>query len=316
MAVNNDYRTDEDLLKLALDAEQEMLEKVESVGKGWNSGLIISGPPGTGKSHTVKALLTSMPGLKHVSDVVTEQDDDKDSPTYKKWFEVSRTIKDGPLVRKNKYAPWSLTRDLWRNKEPGNIVIIDDNDLALQQLDFVSLLMNATEQEATREIHYAIRKTIDLACENVPDVFDYEGGIVVLTNYNMQNTPKQGEQGYQKYHERWKAMISRLAGNYVDMNLDARSLLVFLEHRIRETKQLVDSDLFDKKYQTRGISEQEVEDIFRFVRQIMSQNGLVQPLDLRVYNSIAEYIIRTNGDKKAWKEMTRRNLVKKGQTIE
>jgi hypothetical protein len=313
---NLSMKSDKALLKIALDQEQEMLEKVEAVGKGWNPGLIISGPPGTGKSHTTRARLTVMKGLEHVEDVFTEQDLDKDSPTYKQWFEKGRTVKPGPLVRKSRYAPWSLVRDLWRNRKEGNIVIIDDNDIALMDLNFCGILMSATEQEAQREVHYNARKIVELECEQVPDMFDYDGGIIILTNYNMANPPKEGTTGFKKYHERWRAMVSRMAGSYIDMNLDPRSLLVFLEHRIRETKQLVDADFFEKTYKVRGISEDQQEEVFSFVRDLASEDVLSQQLDLRVYNTIAGYVIRCDGKSKAWKEMVRRNLVKKGVRID
>ena len=106
--VNLSLKSDKALLQIALDQEQEMLEKVEAVGKGWNSGLIISGPPGTGKSFTVKQMLTQMPNLQHTQDVFTEKVDNE-------WRETSRIVKAGPLVRKSRYAPWSLVRDLYRN---------------------------------------------------------------------------------------------------------------------------------------------------------------------------------------------------------
>ena len=311
-----DMMSDKQLLQVALDAEQEMLEKVEAVGKGWSAGLIISGPPGTGKSHTVKSLLTSMPGLEHTADVHTEQDLDKDSSTYKQWDETGRTVLPGPLVRKSKYAPWSLIRDTWRNRNPGNILVIDDNDIALMDLNFCSILMAATEQEARREIDYNARKIVELECEGVPDKFEYDGGIIMLTNYNMMNPPKEGSKGFKKYHERWRAMVSRLAGSYVDMNLPGRSLLVFLEHRIRETKQLTNSAYLQKTYQSQGITEDQQEELFDFVRGLVSEDSLIQQLDLRVYNAIGSYVIRSEGKSKVWKEMTRRNLVKKGTNVD
>ena len=313
---NLDMMSDQKLLQIALDAEQEMLEKVDAVGKGWSSGLIISGPPGTGKSHTVKSLLTATPGLEHTADVFTEQDLDKDSPTYKQWHETGRTVLPGPLVRKSRYAPWSLVRDLWRNRHEGNILVIDDNDIALMDLNFCGILMAATEQEAQREVHYTAKKILELECEGVPDMFDYDGGIIMLTNYNMMNPPKEGQQGFKKYHERWRAMVSRLAGSYVDMNLEGRSLLVFLEHRIRETKQLVDSAFLQKTYKADGITEDQQEEVFEFVRELVSEDVLTQQLDLRVYNTIAGYVIRADGKAKGWKEMTRRNLVKKGTKVD
>lgn len=309
-------KSDQALLKIALDAEQEMLEKVQAVGEGYSAGLIISGPPGVGKSKTVKELLKSMNGLEHVEDVFTEQDTDKSSPTYKQWFETKRIVKPGPLTRKSKYAPWSLVRDLWRNRNPGNITVIDDNDIALMDLNFTGIIMSATEQEAEREVHYTTKKILELECEGVPDMFSYEGGIIVLTNYNMRDCPREGDDGFKKYHERWRAMVSRNAGQYVDMNMDDRTLLVFLEHRIRETEMLLDSDYLEKTHKSRGISEAQQQSVFDFVRELVSEDQLVQDLDLRVYNAIAGYVIRAEGNQKQWKEMTRRNLVKRGERVE
>lgn len=312
---NTAMMSDARLLQLALNAEQEMLEKVEAVGKGWNSGLIISGPPGVGKTNTVTNFLRAMPGLSHTEDVITEQDLDKSSATYKQWFEVSRIVKPGPLLRKSRYAPWSLVRDLWRNREPGQITMIDDNDLALQDLNFVSIIMSATEQEAEREVHYTAKKLLELECEGVPDKFVYEGGIIILTNYNMRNVPKEGQKGYQKYHNRWAALASRSAGSYMDMNMDDRTLLVFLEHRIRSTKQLIDSNFFRKTYKVDGITADQQEEVFDHVRDIMAANALVQPLDLRVYNAIAACIIRHDGNAKAWKAQVARDLLKRGAVV-
>jgi len=309
-------KSDQALLKIALDAEQEMLEKVQAVGEGYSAGLIVSGPPGVGKSKTVRELLKAMPGLEHVEDVFTEQDADKSSPTYKQWYETGRIVKPGPLTRKSKYAPWSLVRDLWRNRNPGNIVVIDDNDIALMDLNFTGIVMSATEQEADREVHYTAKKIQELECEGVPDMFGYEGGIIVLTNYNMRDCPREGDDGFKKYHERWRAMVSRNAGQYVDMNMDERTLLVFLEHRIRETNMLLDSDYLEKTHKCRGISEAQQDSIFEFVRELVSEDQMVQDLDLRVYNAIAGYVIRAEGKSKIWKEMTRRNLVKRGQKVE
>ena len=309
-------KSDESLLKMALDAETEMLEKVQAVGEGYSAGLIISGPPGVGKSKTVKELLKAMYGLEHTEDVFTQQDTDKDSPTYKEWFETNRIIKPGPLTRKSRYAPWSLVRDLWRNRNPGNITVIDDNDVALMDLNFCGIIMSATEMDADREVHYTAKKIQELECEGVPDMFNYEGGIVILTNYDMRNSPREGEEGFKKYHERWRAMVSRNAGQYVDMNMDDRTLLVFLEHRIRETEMLLDSDYLEKTHKTRGITEAQQQTVFEFVRELVSEDQLVQDIDLRVYNAIAGYVIRADGKTKEWKEMTRRNLVKRGERVE
>lgn len=313
---NLEYASDKKLLQVALDAEQEMLEKAEAVGKGWANGLIISGPPGTGKSHTIKKLLSSTPGLNHTSEVFTEQDNDKDSPTYKQWFETSRTTGDGPLIRKSRYAPWSLVRDLWRNKNPENKLVIDDNDIALMDLNFCGILMSATEQEPDREIDYTARKIPELQCENVPDKFEYNGGVIMLTNYNMKNTPKQGQQGFKKYHERWKAMVSRLSGQYVDLQMhNPRVLLAFLEHRVKETEMLLNGKYLTQRY-GQGITEAQQDELFSLIRYVMEEDHLDQELDLRVYNAAAEYIIRTDGETSKWKDMFRRNLCKRGETID
>lgn len=307
---NLDYVSDKKLLQIALDAEQEMLEKVEAVAKGWANGLIISGPPGTGKSHTVRAFLKSFKGLNHVSDVITEQGADK------KWSEIDRIVGDGPLIRKSRYAPWSLVRDLWRNRNKENKLVIDDNDIALMDLNFCSVLMSATEQEAHREIDYTAKKIIELQCEGVPDKFEYCGGVIMLTNYNMKNPPKQGTQGFKKYHERWSAMVSRTAGSYIDLQMhNPRVLLAFLEHRVRETQMLLNGEYLTARYGT-GITESQQEELFAVIRQTMANDALDQDLDLRVYNAAAEYIIRTDGDVREWKSMFNRNLCKRGEGID
>lgn len=307
--------SDQRLLQIALDSEMEMIEKIQAVGKGQAGGLIISGPPGVGKTFTTRHTLQQTPGLNHVEDVVSEQDLDKSSPTYKKWFEVDRVVGPGPLLRKSSYSSWSLVRDLWRNRNAGNIIMIDDNDIALRDLNFCSVIMSATEQEADREVHYTLKRIKELECENVPNKFAYEGGIIMLTNFNMLNPPKTDEPGHKTYHERWRAMVSRLAGSYIDMNLEDRALIVFLEHKMRVTNQLIDSDFLEKRFGARGITLDQQEELFDFVRDLVQNDALKQTLDLRVYNSVASFVILAEGRTREWKARTLRDLCKKGVTI-
>jgi adenylate kinase family enzyme len=316
MVKNLSLKSDKQLLDIALDAEREMFEKLEAVGKGKSAGLIISGPPGSGKSYTSEQFLIGLPGLSHIEDVKFERDIDKDSPTFKQWIETERIKKTGPLVRKSRYASWSLVRDLYRNRNSGNIIIIDDNDIALQDLDFVGLIMAATEQNAVRKIDYNLKAIEELRMEQVPNKFEYDGGIIILTNYNMRDVPKQGEKGAKKYHERWRALISRLGGQYIDLELsNARALMIFLEHRIRTTGQITKSAWLKKYYGTFGISKLQQEEVFDFVRLIMEKEALVHDLDLRVYNQIAGYVITYGGNNKKWKDRTVRDLCHKGTVL-
>ena len=201
---NLQFRSDKNLLSVALDAEREMYEKLEEVAKGRSAGLIISGPPGSGKSYSSEEYLKGMPGLEHIEDVIFEKDTDKDSPTFKEYIEVGKIKKAGPLVRKSRYSPWSLTRDFWRNPKSNNILMIDDNDIALQDLDFVGLIMSATEQNAVRTIDYNLKMMKELAMEGVTAKFDYDGGVVILTNYNMRDVPREGAKGYKPiYSDPW-----------------------------------------------------------------------------------------------------------------
>jgi len=311
MAMMSDHR----LLQIALDAELEMIEKVEAVGKGQVGGLIISGPPGVGKTFTTRKVLTNMPGLTHVEDVTSEQDLDKSSPTYKQWFETNRVVGNGPLLRKSTYSNWSLVRDLWRNRNPGNIIMIDDNDAALRDLTFCATIMSATEQEVDREVHYTLKMNKELECEHIKNKFAYEGGIIMLTNYDMLNPKKFDEPGHKTYHERWRALVSRLAGSYIDMNLEDRALIVFLEHKVRISKQITDSNYLQKSFGSRGVTEDEQTELFDFVRDMVQANALKQTLDLRVYNAIAGNVILAEGKAKVWKAKTLRDLGIKGVTV-
>jgi hypothetical protein len=316
MSTNLQYRSDKNLLSVALDAEREMYEKLAEVGKGKAAGLIISGPPGSGKSFSSEEYLSGLPGLEHIEDIKFEKDLDKDSPTFKQWFEVERIKKIGPLVRKSRYSSWSLTRDLWRNHKSNNIIMIDDNDIALQDIDFVGLIMSATEMNAKRTIDYNLKMVEELRMEGVTAKFDYDGGIVILTNYNMRDLPREGDKGYRKYYERWRALTSRLGGQYVDLRLDdPRALMIFLEHRIRTTGQLTKSKWLKRNFGTDGISKDEQEEVFDFVRLLMEKQALVQDLDLRVYNKIASYVITYPKKPKQWQARTVRDLCHRGISI-
>lgn len=307
--------SDARLLRIALDAETEMIEKVEAVGRGHAAGLIISGPPGVGKTATTRSTLTKMPGLAHIEDVKTQQDMDRNSPTYKQWFEVDRIVDTGPLLRKSTYSTWSLVRDLWRNRNTGNILMIDDNDAALQNITFCNVIMSATEQEANRQVHYTLKQLKELEAEAVPTKFDYDGGIIMLTNYNMLNVPRAGEAGFKSYHEKWRAITSRLSGSYVDMNLDGRALIVYLEHKVRSIKFLENSELFQKNFQVPGITADQVEEVCDLIRDMVQANALKQDLDLRTYNAVAANVIISDGNSKVWRAKTIRDLCIKGANV-
>ena len=154
----SDARTDQEII-------QEMSEKFEAInlltnaigcGKSIRS-LVVSGSPGTGKSfsvfHELKELKKINPDLKFIF--------------------LSGTI-----------SPIKLYITLWENSEKNNIIVLDDCDAVVEDMEALNMIKAATDTKKIRTIHYNKKSTF-LEENGIPNLFDYNGGIIYLSNINF-----------------------------------------------------------------------------------------------------------------------------------
>ena len=115
--------SDQDILDIVLDAEQQMQEALEDVLAGLINPLIIKGPPGVGKTESVK-IATRQAGIKStdlLSSVFSKHSDDDikaGMSTYP--YRCDHIVKvNGALIRGSDYSKWALAADLYANKDSG-----------------------------------------------------------------------------------------------------------------------------------------------------------------------------------------------------
>jgi len=141
-----------------------MLENlVGAAKKGMIKSLIISGPPGVGKSHGVERKLSKHNILSTLSEK-----------------EVPYTIIKGAM------SPIGLYKALYKYKDAGKICVFDDCDTIFEDTLMLNILKAALDSKAKRTICWNTESRV-LDREGIPDRFDFQASAIFLTNIDFES---------------------------------------------------------------------------------------------------------------------------------
>ena len=151
-------------------------------------GMVVTGPPGVGKSFGVEAVL-------------------KDAGIMKK---LSNDSLRRFGVEKRAATPIGLYQLLYDYSADGSVLVLDDCDSVLYDELSLNLLKAALDSGKKRTLSWRSESRA-LANNGVPDQFDFKGSIIFITNVKFERT-----RGKLKDH--LDAIMSRC--HYLDLTLD------------------------------------------------------------------------------------------------
>jgi hypothetical protein len=166
-------------------------QMTDAVANGTVRGLIVSGPPGVGKSFGVETIL-----------------DEYDSMT-KLSGQPPRTE-----VVKGSMTPIGLYQTLYNNSNAGDILVFDDCDSILFDEVCLNMLKAVLDSGKKRTISWKAESQA-LRREGIPDRFEFKGGCIFITNVNFENVRSK------KIKDHLEALMSRC--HYIDLGLDTTS---------------------------------------------------------------------------------------------
>ena len=211
--------TDEQAMNRIAERFKILDEMTEATIDGVVRGMVVSGPPGVGKTFGVEQVL------------------EKDS--------IFDMMADKPLRHtfvKGTMSAIGLYSTLYKYSDPKNIVILDDCDSILFNEDALNILKAALDSGKKRKISWNSDSHF-LRREGVPDTFEFKGSVIFITNLKFDNVRAT------KIKDHLEAILSRC--HYLDLTMDTA------RDKILRIKQIArDGGLFDTKGLTK---EQEVE---------------------------------------------------------
>jgi len=205
--VNKDLskETDEQILD-RLRARFEILDDMtRAVKSGKVRAMIVTGPPGVGKSHGVETVLS-----KH--DVFATVAQDEKLKKYE--------------VVKGAMSALGLYSKLYHYKDAKNILVFDDCDSVLLDDLSLNILKAALDTSSKRMIHWNTDSHL-LRREGVPDSFEFKGGAIFITNIKFDHVKSK------KLRDHLEALESRC--HYLDLTIDTeREKILRIEQVVAE----------------------------------------------------------------------------------
>lgn len=220
-------QTDEERIKEIQERFDILNEMTEAAIDGTVRGMIVSGPPGVGKSY----------GVEHVLEEHNMFD----------------RLGDRPLkyeVVKGAMTPIGLYCLLYKNADAGRVLVLDDCDGILFDELALNLLKGALDSGNKRKINWNA-DSHKLRNEGVPDTFEFKGSVIFITNLKFDNMIQGGRLGKIKDH--LEAILSRC--HYLDLTLDT------MRDKMLRIKQIVRDGMLEKY----KFSEDEKQIIIKFI---------------------------------------------------
>ena len=183
-----------------------MLDKiVDACARNVVRGLVVSGPPGIGKSFGVEKQLEAANMFRKLQG--------KD-PKYE-------VISGG-------VSSIGLYQKLYYNRSPEQVLVFDDCDGVLFDEESLNLLKAALNSGDKRRICWN-KESRTLAVEDIPEQFDFEASIIFLSNIDFERTINKGS----RVAAHLEAIMSRC--HYLDLEIGSlRDKLLRIRQIVRD----------------------------------------------------------------------------------
>ena len=187
--------------------------------KGDVRAMIVSGPPGVGKSYGVEQVLDRYGVVSTLANA---------KPKYE--------------IVKGAMSPIGLYCKLFNYSDADNVLVFDDCDSILLDDLSLNILKAALDSKRVRRICWNTDSHM-LRREGVPDAFEFKGSVIFITNIKFDNVKSK------KLRDHLEALESRC--HYIDLTIDT------IREKILRIKQIVTDGML-KEYALPTETEQSI----------------------------------------------------------
>lgn len=180
--------TDEEILARLNERFQILEDMTLAVKRGSVRSMIVSGPPGTGKSHGVEQVLS--------------RDD---------LFNTLAQRRPRYEIVKGATSSVGLYAKLFEYAAPGHVLVFDDCDTILMEEESLNTLKGALDSGERRYISWNKDSRL-LRAQGVPDRFEFSGSVIFITNIKFDFVRSR------RLRDHLMALESR--SHYIDLQMD------------------------------------------------------------------------------------------------
>ena len=182
------HESDEQIVERLRSRFQVLQDMTQAVKAGTVRAMIVTGPPGVGKSFGVE-------------EVLSRQD----------LFNTLGNKKPKYEIVKGAMSAIGLYSKLYEFSERGNVIVFDDCDSVLLDDLSLNILKAALDSSKKRTISWNTDSRM-LRQEGVPDKFEFKAGAIFITNIKFENVRSK------KLQDHLAALESRC--HYIDLQMD------------------------------------------------------------------------------------------------
>ena len=248
--VKKSTETEPDAIARIKERFDILTQMVEATQEGVVRAMIVSGPPGVGKSYGITTQLQKASMFDNLQGQL-------------RWEVV-----------KGATSAIGLYKKLWKYSNAGNVLVFDDCDAVLYDDLSLNILKAALDSGKKRIIQWNTESRV-LQQEGIPDQFEFKGSVIFVTNIKFDFVKSK------KLQDHLGALMSRC--HYIDLALDT------VRDKMLRIKQVLGNGMLDG-YKLPVDKEQAKQDIIEYLEsnvghlRELSLRTALKLADLRVLN--------------------------------